>query len=64
LSGHIHPCVRLSGKARNSMTLPCFWFAEKFGVLPAFGDFTGTYRVVPKKGDQVYVCAGKTIKKV
>lgn len=63
LSGHIHPCVRLAGRAGNSMRLPCFWFAEKYGVLPAFGDFTGTFRIHPKKGDQVYVCAGKTIRK-
>lgn len=63
LSGHIHPCVRLAGRAGNSMRLACFWFAEKYGVLPAFGDFTGTYRIKPKKGDQVYVCAGKVIRK-
>ena len=49
--------------AGNSMRLPCFWFGEKYGVLPAFGDFTGTHRIKPKKGDQVYVCAGKVIRK-
>ena len=64
LSGHIHPCVRLVGNRRvNTMRLPCFWFAQQFGVLPAFGDFTGTHRVRPRKGDEVYVCAGKTVKK-
>lgn len=41
LSGHIHPAVRLKGKGRQSVILPCFYFGEKLGVLPAFGRFTG-----------------------
>lgn len=64
LAGHIHPCVRLSGKARQSLRLKCFWFGKSQGVLPAFGDFTGSHRIVPKKGDDVYVVAGDVVRKV
>lgn len=57
LAGHVHPCVWLQGKARQKMKLPCFYFAERNGLLPAFGAFTGTGRIQPKKGDRVYVIA-------
>ena len=41
LSGHIHPAVRLSASGEKSLRLPCFWFGARYGVLPAFGAFTG-----------------------
>lgn len=55
LAGHIHPGVHLQGKARQSLTLPCFYFGKQGGVLPAFGVFTGLARIKPKKQDQVFV---------
>ena len=57
LSGHLHPAVVLVGKARQAMKLPCFWFGESCGVLPAFGIFTGCSRVSPNPIDQVLVIA-------
>lgn len=53
-SGHIHPCVSLRGLGRQSVKLPCFYFTEEYGVLPAFGRFTGTALIEPKANDQVY----------
>jgi DNA ligase-associated metallophosphoesterase len=41
LCGHIHPGVRLRGKGRQYAKLPCFWFGEQQGILPAFGNLTG-----------------------
>lgn len=41
LSGHIHPAIRLKGKARQSILLSCFMFGKSAGILPAFGKFTG-----------------------
>ena len=41
LAGHLHPCVRMSGAARDSVRLPCFVLQERQIVLPAFGAFTG-----------------------
>lgn len=55
LAGHIHPAVQLDGPANDSLRLPCFWFGPYVCVLPAFGEFTGTYTVRPREGDQVYV---------
>jgi DNA ligase-associated metallophosphoesterase len=57
LAGHIHPGARLWGKGRQALTLPCFYFGKKQGILPAFGSFTGLYPVKVVKGDQVYVIA-------
>jgi DNA ligase-associated metallophosphoesterase len=56
LAGHIHPAVRLSA-AGESVRLPCFWFGARYGVLPAFGAFTGNAEVLPRRGDQVFVIA-------
>lgn len=55
LSGHIHPGVNMRGKARQSVTLPCFYFGAQAGLLPAFGTFTGLARINPKKDDKVFV---------
>lgn len=57
-SGHIHPVVVLSGKANQSMKLPCFYFGKQQAILPSFGYFTGGYRIEPAKGDRVVGIAG------
>lgn len=41
LAGHVHPVVVLRGRARQKLTLPCFAFGARSGLLPAFGEFTG-----------------------
>jgi uncharacterized protein len=61
LAGHIHPAVRLSASGEASVRLPCFWFGARYGVLPAFGAFTGSAEVLPKKGDQVFVIAEEEV---
>ena len=40
-AGHLHPAVRLHGRADDSVRLPCFWLRDGLTVLPAFGAFTG-----------------------
>jgi DNA ligase-associated metallophosphoesterase len=54
ISGHIHPAVHLSGRGRQSMTLPCFWFGKNQAILPAFGVFTGIKVIGPEPGDKVF----------
>jgi hypothetical protein len=47
LAGHLHPAVTITGKGRQQITLPCFWFRAQMAVLPAFGGFTG-YRSIDR----------------
>jgi DNA ligase-associated metallophosphoesterase len=54
-SGHIHPAVLLEGKGRQFLKLPCFFRSPNQMILPAFGEFTGTYIMEPQENDTVYV---------
>jgi uncharacterized protein len=53
-SGHIHPSIIMKGTARQNMKLACFYFSKNYAVLPAFGKFTGTFSLIPKKEDVVF----------
>jgi DNA ligase-associated metallophosphoesterase len=56
LAGHVHPAASArasQGPAR--LRAPCFWFAERLAVLPAFGGFTGCRVVKPARGERVFV---------
>ncbi len=61
LCGHIHPAVSLEGPGSPSLKLPCFWFGSRVGVLPAFGEFTGSAEVRPVVGDIVMVVGGDRV---
>jgi DNA ligase-associated metallophosphoesterase len=61
LAGHLHPSVLLFGAGGQSLKLPCFFFGANVGVLPAFGSFTGTALVKPRRGDHVYVIVEKEV---
>lgn len=63
LSGHVHPAVRLRGAGKQYMKVPCFRFdfAQRFGVLPSFGNFTGSHVIKPDKGTGIYVVAGSEV---
>jgi DNA ligase-associated metallophosphoesterase len=53
VAGHIHPAVRISGRADDGLRLPCFWMRDGLTVLPAFGSFTGGARIDRESGDRV-----------
>jgi uncharacterized protein len=57
LAGHLHPAVRIGGRADDSVRLPCFWLREGLAVLPAFGSFTGGARFERAPGDRVVAIA-------
>ena len=61
VAGHVHPGVRLVGSGRQRERLPCFWFGDSTGILPAFGEFTGLADIVPAPGDRVFVIAGSEV---
>ena len=52
--GHIHPGVNLSGRARQSITIPCFAFGNKQAILPSFGRFTGRVAIQREKQDKIF----------
>jgi uncharacterized protein len=57
LAGHEHPVYVIASRA-DSVRVPCFRFAAMYGVLPAFGAFTGGYVVNAIAGDQaIYAVA-------
>ncbi|WP_258099009.1 ligase-associated DNA damage response endonuclease PdeM [Marinoscillum pacificum] len=57
ISGHVHPCVRLHGIARQGARLPCFQFGKQKGLIPAFGEFTGSHPIRPLKTDRIFAIA-------
>ena len=61
LAGHVHPALRLSGPARERQRLPCFWFADRGAILPAFGEFTGSADISPAPHHRVFVVAGDAV---
>lgn len=54
--GHIHPGVRLRGRGKNSLKLPCFHWKKNQFVMPAFGGFTGLHCLPGLKEDRIYAC--------
>jgi DNA ligase-associated metallophosphoesterase len=64
VSGHVHPAVNLSGKGRQHLKLPCFYFGENGALLPAFGAFTGTKTIKPSPGERVFVIANHKVVEV
>jgi len=64
LHGHIHPGVSMKGLGRQRLSLPCFFFCETFGILPSFGDFTGLFKLKPRRDDRVFVAIENSVVQV
>lgn len=62
--GHIHPAIKLKGFGRQNLRLSCFFKSKNQLILPAFGEFTGTYTLKPTKKDEVYVIVEDEVVKV
>lgn len=60
-SGHIHPAIKLKGKGRQSLKLPCFYQKKQQLILPAFGEFTGLHILPEKEAAHVYPIAGNRV---
>lgn len=54
LSGHVHPVVRLRGRAKGALRVPVFWQKPTGLILPSFGLFTGGFAVRPASDERVY----------
>jgi metallophosphoesterase superfamily enzyme len=62
-SGHIHPGISIHGVSKQSLSFPCFYFAQQYAVLPAFSKFTGHYPIKPKRGENVYAIIPPNVQK-
>ena len=62
ICGHVHPGIKLFGKGRQRIRLPAFFFRRNQILVPAFGRFTGSISIKPKKEDLILALAdGKVI---
>lgn len=61
LAGHVHPVAQLRGRARQKVTLPCFAFGARGGVLPAFGEFTGGAVIDQRDFARTFVIADDSV---
>jgi uncharacterized protein len=52
--GHIHPGIRLKGLGKQYLNLSCFFQKPNQMILPAFGEFTGNFYLIPTENDLVY----------
>ena len=57
MAGHLHPAIRLQGRADDNLRLACFWLREGLTVLPAFGSFTGGACIARGPGERVVALA-------
>ena len=61
LAGHLHPCLNVGGRAHDWHRLPCFWFTAQYGVLPAFGAFTGMQAIRASRGERVFAATDERV---
>ncbi|HMB99102.1 MAG TPA: ligase-associated DNA damage response endonuclease PdeM [Balneolaceae bacterium] len=61
MSGHIHPAVKLSGKGRQKITLSCFLLKKNNLILPAFGSFTGTYKIPKSRNNRIFAITDESV---
>lgn len=60
-SGHVHPGITIKGGGKQLLRFPCFYFGEHTAILPAYGKFTGTYTLSPKKGKTIFAIVENNI---
>ncbi|MGM0738626.1 MAG: metallophosphoesterase [Bacteroidota bacterium] len=61
ICGHVHPSVRLRGRAHQHLTLPCYWMRPDAFVLPAFGSFTGSHTVEVGADDKLWLITPENV---
>ncbi|WP_369990084.1 ligase-associated DNA damage response endonuclease PdeM [Pseudomonas xanthosomatis] len=61
LAGHVHPAYVLRGRGRQRLRMPCFVFGPQVALLPAFGEFTGGWNVLPEADSRLYLAGAGQI---
>ncbi|WP_236975377.1 ligase-associated DNA damage response endonuclease PdeM [Membranihabitans maritimus] len=55
--GHLHPGIKIRGKGKQKLRLPCFGYGGSGLVLPAFGEFTGLHILSPASYSKFFAIA-------
>lgn len=55
ICGHVHPSVYVSGAGKQGLKMPCFYMKKTALILPAFGSFTGTYKISASRGERFFI---------
>ncbi|MEP7258239.1 MAG: ligase-associated DNA damage response endonuclease PdeM [Flavitalea sp.] len=63
-SGHIHPGITIHGLGKQSLRFPCFYFTERYCILPAFSKFTGTVSVRPKEKETAFAIVENSLVRI
>jgi DNA ligase-associated metallophosphoesterase len=61
LAGHLHPGCRIGRRKKERMTLPCFCFGPRGGILPAFNPFAGMARVEASPEERVFLVGEREV---
>lgn len=61
MCGHIHPGIILAGTGKQREKVSCFAQFHNRLILPAFGTFTGTFKLDINTCKHVYVCLEKEV---
>jgi len=64
IAGHIHPGIALSGRANQSVRIPCFYLHDGLLLLPAFGTLTGYYIMDKIKGAQIFAVLSNEVREL
>jgi uncharacterized protein len=61
LCGHVHPTVVVRDFDRSFASIPCFVADPMQLTLPAFGSFTGGYKMRSEPNRKIYAATGKSV---
>jgi DNA ligase-associated metallophosphoesterase len=61
ICGHVHPGLRVHGRAKQSLTFPCFYFNHIHFILPAFGALTGLFLLEQEETSAYYLVTGERV---
>ena len=63
-SGHIHPGITIYGMGKQALRFPCFYFSERYCILPAFSRFTGTVNIEYGENDTTFAIVNHSLIKI
>lgn len=64
ICGHVHPGIQITGKAKQSATLPCFYKSDRHFILPAFGNLTGLKIIKREENSEYYLVMEDRVEKL